>query len=99
MNFNKEIKNTHEEILKLHDKFQMLNDNVSTKLDSLTQIISENYIKKDSFVSEPENTKILEEATALNKINITIQQPRLINTILVVMIFINICFTGAFLLK
>lgn len=58
MNFNKEIKNTHDKILRLHDKFQLLNDNVSNKLDSLVIAISEKTIK----------TKSTEESQLLNMV-------------------------------
>jgi hypothetical protein len=99
MNFNKEIKNTHDEILRLHDKFQLLNDNVSNKLDSLVIAISEKSIKTESTEeSQLLNMKIFEEPKN-NQININMQQPKLLHSILIIMIFLNICVTSAFLLK
>lgn len=97
MNFNKEIKNTHDEIMKLHDDFDNLNNiinentqNISSKLDSITKIISHfDETGKEKSFNEPK----------LNSINVNIQQPRLISNILCILVILNICITGTFLLN
>jgi hypothetical protein len=93
MNFNKEIKNTHDDIMKLHEDFENLSNiinentqNISSKLDSITKIISDETGKEKS-CNEPK----------LNSINVNIQQPRLITNILCILVILNICITGTFL--
>lgn len=101
MNFNKEIKNTHDEIMKLHDKFQSLNDNVLFKLDEINQTISDNFSKNkpiESLLHNMDEHKDVKEINS-NKVDIIIKQPQFINTIIVVMLLLNICVTGVFLLK
>lgn len=94
MNFNKEIKNTHDEIMKLHEDLENLSSivnentqNISSKLDSITKIISnkfdENENKDIDIFNEPK----------LNSINVNIQQPRLITNILCIVVILNICIT------
>jgi t-SNARE complex subunit (syntaxin) len=96
MNFNKEIKNTHDEIMKLHEDLENLSSivnentqNISSKLDSITKIISNQF-------DEKENKEIFNEPK-LNSINVNIQQPRLITNILCILVILNICITSTFL--
>lgn len=94
MNFNKEIKNTHDDIMKLHDDFEnltnILNENtqtISSKIDFITKIISD---QKDINNEDDDKPKF-------NSINVNIQQPKLISNILCILIILNICITGTFL--
>ena len=91
MNFNKEIKHTHDEIMQLHEKINSLRDaldensqDVISKIDSLSEYIKEN-----------PDLGPLGDPQKINMIKVDIQQPKTISNILCILIILNICVTGS----
>jgi len=92
MNFNKEIKHTHDEIMQLHEKINSLRDaldensqDVISKIDSLTE-----HIKEIPDLAVPTDSQ------KINMIKVDIQQPKIISNILCILIILNICVTGSY---
>jgi hypothetical protein len=92
MNFNKEIKNTHDEIIQLHQKFNILRDDVICRLDLINESLKEKEI-----IPFEASQNINEEEKKMNIISVNIEQPRLITNTLCTLIILNILITGTFL--
>lgn len=92
MNFNKEIKHTHDEIQKLHEQFDQLNSSLAQQFQDITNVVREN---------APVTLTTPNVATDTKKIEVVVryEDSTFTRYTLNAILALNVCLIGIFVAK